>query len=224
SRMNVPEMPDYFPEGHLLEAHDELVQPELAQTLKLIQENGSNAFYKDEIANDIVEHIDEIEHSDLANYDIEITEPVHGDFAGYDIYSAPPPLAGVTLIQMLQMAEASQIDSMDNIVDYMHLSGEITKRTYNNRLDNIRDPKNEFSLYENTYKTTSRECAENFIGNCNEDKVSDYDINASLCDEEGHDNSTEFGSIDGHEIMVSASHALGNFFGSRAFVSGFFLH
>src|SRR5699024_11760094 len=76
SSMNVPEMPDYFPEGHLLEAHDELVQPELAQTLKLIQENGSNAFYKDEIANDIVEHIDEIEHSDLANYDIEITEPV----------------------------------------------------------------------------------------------------------------------------------------------------
>src|SRR5690625_2079899 len=39
NRMNVPEMPDYFPEGHLLEAHDELVQPELAQTLKLIQEN-----------------------------------------------------------------------------------------------------------------------------------------------------------------------------------------
>src|SRR5699024_11855670 len=79
SRMNVPEMPDYLPEGHLLEAHDELVQPELAQTLKLIQENGSNAFYKDEIANDIVEHIDEIEHSQLVNYDIEITTPTQED-------------------------------------------------------------------------------------------------------------------------------------------------
>src|SRR5699024_2064132 len=116
STMNVREMRDYFPEAHLLEAHDELVQPELAQNLKLIQENRSNAFYKHESANDIVEHIDDIEHSDLANYDIEITEQVHGGFAGYDIYSAPPPLAGVTLIQMLQMAEASQIDSMDNIV------------------------------------------------------------------------------------------------------------
>src|SRR5699024_12150815 len=49
SRMNVLEMPDYFPEGHVLEAHDELVQPELAQTLQLIQESGSNAFYIYEI-------------------------------------------------------------------------------------------------------------------------------------------------------------------------------
>src|SRR5699024_5350240 len=64
SRMSVPEMLDYFPEGNLLEIHDELVQPELAQTLKLIQENGSSAFYKDEMANDIVEHIDEIERRD----------------------------------------------------------------------------------------------------------------------------------------------------------------
>lgn len=224
SRMNVPEMPDYFPEGHLLEAHDELVQPELAHTLKLIQENGSNAFYKDEIANDIVEHIDEIEHSDLANYDIEITEPVHGDFAGYDIYSAPPPLAGVTLIQMLQMAEASQIDSMDNKVDYIHLFGEITKRAYNNRLDNIGDPNHEFSLDLNTDKTTSKDYAEKLIENFNEDKISDYDINDSISDEEDHDNTTHFVIIDENDMMVSATHTLGNFFGSGDFVSGFFLN
>src|SRR5699024_470104 len=137
-------------------------------------------FYKDEIANDIVEHIDEIEHSDLANYDIEITEPVHGDFAGYDIYSAPPPLAGVTLIQMLQMAEASQIDSMDNIVNYMHLSSEITKRAYNNRLNNIGYPNHELSIDLKTNKTTSKNYVKKLIKNCNEDKISDYDINDSI--------------------------------------------
>lgn len=227
SRMNVPEMPDYFPDGHLLESHDELVQPELASTLKSIQKDGSKAFYEGEIAKDIVEHIDEIELDDLTNFEVGINEPVYGEFAGYEVYSAPPPLAGVTLIQMLQMAEASNIETLDNPVDYIHLFGEITKRAYHDRLTNIGDPDHELSLDSSgldTEKTTSENYAKQLIDNFNEDKISEYDINDSISDEEDHDNTTHFVIIDENDMMVSATHTLGNFFGSGDFVAGFFLN
>src|SRR5699024_11628898 len=100
----------------------------------------------------------------------------------------------------------------------------ITKRTYNNRLDNIGDPKHEFSLDLNTDKTTSKDYAEKLIEHFNEDKISDYDINDSISDEEDHDNTTHFVIIDENDMMVSATNTLGNFFGSGDFVSGFFLN
>src|SRR5699024_10683246 len=105
------------------------------------------------------------------------------------------------------------------IVDYMHLSGEITKRAYNNRLDNIGDPNHEFSLDLNTDKTTSKDYAEKLIENFNEDKISDYVYNDSISDEEVHDNKIPSVIIDENDMIVSSTHTLGNFFGSCDFVS-----
>lgn len=223
SRMNVPKMPDYFPNNRLLEANEDLIQPELAETLKLIQEEGSKAFYEGKIAEDILAFVEELEPSDLTNFETVIKEPVHGKFAGYDVYSAPPPLAGVTLIQMLQMAEVSNIDKVENEVDYIHLYGEIIKRAYHDRLDNIGDPK--FQTDVDINETTSISYAEKLIANFNSDKISDtYEVNDSISDEEDHDNTTHFVVVDKNNMMVSATHTLGNFFGSGEFVSGFFLN
>ncbi len=223
SRMNVPKMPDYFPNNRLLEANEDLIQPELAETLKLIQEDGSKAFYEGKIAEDILASVEELKPSDLTNFETVITEPVHGEFAGYDVYSAPPPLAGVTLIQMLQMAETSNIDKVDNQVDYLHLYGEIIKRAYHNRLDNIGDPK--FQKDVDINETTSLSYAEKLIANFNPDRISDsYEVNDSISDEEDHDNTTHFVVVDKNNMMVSATHTLGNFFGSGEYVSGFFLN
>src|SRR5699024_11172279 len=91
-------------------------------------------------------------------------------------------------------------------------------------LDSIGDPNHEFSLDLNTDKTPSKDYAEKLIENFNEDKISDYDINDSISDEEDHDNTTHFVIIDENDMMVSATHRLGNFFGSGDFVSGFFLN
>lgn len=44
-RMDVAELDEFFPNGEILEVNDTLVQPELAETLRLIQENGADAFY-----------------------------------------------------------------------------------------------------------------------------------------------------------------------------------
>src|SRR5699024_7153976 len=56
-RMPVEEMPDFFPEGGgVLEVNETLQQPELAESLKLIQEEGAAAFYSGTIAKQILEH------------------------------------------------------------------------------------------------------------------------------------------------------------------------
>jgi len=223
SRMNVPEMPDYFPENRLLEANEELVQPELAETLTKIKNEGSKGFYEGEVAEALLDFVPEIEPSDLTNFEVEIKEPAHGKFAGYDVYSAPPPLAGVTLIQMLQMAELADIDDLENPVDYIHLFGEISKRAYADRLDNIGDPKLSPEIDAN--RVTTADYSKRLIENFNPKEVSkNYKINDSISDEEDHDNTTHFVVVDKDNMMVSATHTLGNFFGSGDYVAGFFLN
>src|SRR5699024_11582740 len=57
------------------------------------------------------------------------------------------------------------------------------------------------------------------------DELSDeYKVNDSISDEEDHDNTTHFVIIDQDGTMVSATHTLGNFFGSGDYVGGFFMN
>src|SRR5690625_7899254 len=44
-RMDVEGLTDFFPDGQIIEVNDTIQQPDLADTLRLIQEGGSDAFY-----------------------------------------------------------------------------------------------------------------------------------------------------------------------------------
>src|SRR5690625_2451533 len=119
-RMPVEKMPDFFPDGSILEVNETLKQPELADSLKLIQEEGASAFYSGDIAAQILKHEETLVKEDLSKYTDTITEAAHGTFADYDVYSAPQQLAGITLIQSLIMAEQLNVDSIiDNIQDFL---------------------------------------------------------------------------------------------------------
>jgi len=223
-RMPVEEMPDYFPDGSILEVNETLKQPELAESLKLIQEEGAAAFYSGDIADRILEHEETLVKEDLSNYTDTITEAAHGKFADYDVFSAPPPLAGITLIQSLQMAEQLNVASIkDNQQDYMHLIGEITKRAYDDRIKEVGDP--DFTETESNDHLTSRDYTKKMAETIELDELSDeYEVNDSISDEEDHDNTTHFVIIDQDGTMVSATHTLGNFFGSGDYVEGFFMN
>jgi len=225
-RMPVEEMPDFFPDGGVLEVNETLQQPELAESLRLIQEEGAAAFYSGAIADRILEHEETLVKEDLSSYTDTITEAAHGTFADYDVFSAPPPLAGVTLIQSLQMAEQLNIASTkDNQQDYMHLIGEITKRTYDDRIKHIGDPAFTEAETESNDHLTSRDYTQEMAETISLDELSDdYEVNDSISDEEDHDNTTHFVIIDQDGTMVSATHTLGNFFGSGDYVDGFFMN
>jgi gamma-glutamyltranspeptidase / glutathione hydrolase len=134
-RMPIAKLPHFYPNGEAVQPGEMVVQTELADTLKLIQSKGSSAFYYGEIAEEIMKEVNAFQASDFANYAVVKAEPVYGEFAGYEVISAPPPLAGTTVIQSLQMAELLNIDSLkNNPTDFIHLAAEISKRTYDDRI------------------------------------------------------------------------------------------
>ena len=96
-------LPDEFP---LMEG-DILKQEKLASTLKKIAKEGSECFYKGDIAKDIVEQINAegnvFSLEDFENYEARMIKPLKGTYRGYDIYTANAPQSGVSILQTLNM-------------------------------------------------------------------------------------------------------------------------
>ena len=114
----------FRPGGTPLKEGDTLKQPDLAKTLKLIAAQGTDAFYKGEIAAAIVQAQSRAATSgaagaalttgkaglmtlaDLAAYTVAQREPVTGSYRGYGVATMPPPSGGgITVLQQLKMLE-----------------------------------------------------------------------------------------------------------------------
>ena len=108
-------------EGRPMREGELLVQPELAESLEAIAEDGPDSFYKGELANEIVDAIaaDEgfLGHQDLDKYSAEIREPVSGDAFGWHVQSNPPPaVGGAVLMHMLTvLGDADLRDPVDRL-------------------------------------------------------------------------------------------------------------
>ena len=86
---------------------DILVQSDLANSLELIAEKGTEAFYQGEIAQKIVTASDNnqgvLSLEDFANYQVSEYAPISCNYRGYEVTSSPPPGGGTTLCQMLNI-------------------------------------------------------------------------------------------------------------------------
>lgn len=224
NRMDTENMPDYFPDYKLLETNDVLKQPELAETLKLIQTYGSDVFYKGTISEALIDFIPELRSDDFTDFKVNKTKPVSGQFGDYTVYSAPPPFAGITLVQMLEMIEELNIQAdEEDPVQYIHKIGAASNRAYSDRLTNTFDP--EFYPDKSYEEIASIDYAKKMIANFNPDKIGEVkDINDSKADTDDYDNTTHFVVIDKSGMMFSATNTLGDFFGSGEFIAGFFLN
>ncbi|MCG2963445.1 gamma-glutamyltransferase family protein, partial [Escherichia coli] len=90
-----------FPRGEAIKAGEELKQPELAEQLTYIKQNGAAGFYQKDIANRLAEETS-ISLEDLQEYEAEERQPVVSTYKGNEIIAAPPPFSGITVIQMLK--------------------------------------------------------------------------------------------------------------------------
>jgi gamma-glutamyltranspeptidase/glutathione hydrolase len=83
--------------------------PGLARTLRLLQAQGIDAFYKGEIARAIVAKSQALGGTmtlaDLADYHGEWVEPVHTTFHGHDVYELPPPSQDWAALEMVNLIE-----------------------------------------------------------------------------------------------------------------------
>ncbi len=99
------------------EAGDRLVQQDLANTLQLIADQGSDAFYKGAIASEIVKASRSnngiLTNEDFAKYTVSETTPVRCTYQSYEVISSPPPGGGTTLCQMLNILEGYKLKQLE---------------------------------------------------------------------------------------------------------------
>ena len=134
------------PDGSDFKEGDLFTQPELARSLKLIAEDGSEAFYAGEIADLVVRDMEKygglITKGDLKNYQVFERIPVTGAYRGFQIISMPPPSSGgAILIEMLNILEGFELGKMERYAPpALHLIAETMKLAYLDRAKYLGDP------------------------------------------------------------------------------------
>ncbi len=121
-------------------------QPDLAESLKRIQKDGRDGFYKGKTARLLAEYMKKhggmITEEDLARYEAVEQAPVRGTYRGYEVVAMPPPSSGgVALIEMLNILEGYDLKAIGhNSALYLHLLTEAMRRAFADRAEHIGDP------------------------------------------------------------------------------------
>ncbi|MHA1975113.1 MAG: gamma-glutamyltransferase family protein, partial [Candidatus Hodarchaeales archaeon] len=120
-------------------------QNKLALTLEKIAENGSEEFYKGEIAQRIEEFMEKnggfVKYSDLKNYQAEWTQPIVRDFYNHLLWEHGPNGQGLVTLMMLAITEELDISRYPhNSVEYLHCLIEAKKLAFSDGFEYIADP------------------------------------------------------------------------------------
>lgn len=136
----------FWRSGAPLQTGQRLVQKDLAQSLRLISQQGAKAFYEGAIAQKIVAemapHANALSLQDLRDYKVAEREPVRGSYRGYQIVTMPPPSSGgAHLIQILNMMERWPMNQWGaDSAQSVHYMTEAMKLAYADRSEYLGDP------------------------------------------------------------------------------------
>ena len=147
---NMKRFPDlgriYMPKGELPKEGDIIRQPELAQALHAIAQNGAGVFYGGWIGRAIVETIEKaggaMTLADLKTYRPVWRTPLVGSYRDRRVITMPPPSSGgVALLAMLNILETYPLgDLQHNSATYLHLLSETMKHAFADRAEFLGDP------------------------------------------------------------------------------------
>ncbi|MBM09790.1 MAG: gamma-glutamyltransferase [Magnetovibrio sp.] len=135
----------FMPNGRTLNVGEIHYQPELATTLEAIANKGRDAFYFDEIAEDMVIYLQELGglHTleDFSAVKGEYVEPISSKFRGYDIWECPPNGQGVIALLLLNIMAGFKTEGVNPLsVERLHLEIEAGRLAYQDRSIYIADP------------------------------------------------------------------------------------
>nr|WP_298864486.1 gamma-glutamyltransferase [uncultured Gimesia sp.] len=119
--------------------------PRLAHTYQLIAEKGSQEFYEGSIAERIVnfsqQHGGHFSLQDLADHRDDWIDPVSTNYRGYDVWELPPSGQGIAALEILNLLEQFDLESMGaGSAAFWHLFVEAKKLAYADRAKFYADP------------------------------------------------------------------------------------
>ena len=222
--------PTVFQRNAPWKAGDILIQPELANTLKRIRDNGAAGFYEGATAQLIVDEMKRgngiITHEDLKNYRAKWRTPDTFDYKGYTIIGMPMPSSGgILLHQMMKMVEDRPLASYGfETPQAVQLMVEVERRAYADRAEYMGDADfykvPERALTDISYlKNRMNDYQPGVAGNSQQVKPGKLPVRES-------EQTTHISIIDGEGNAASVTTTLNNSFGSKTVVggAGFFMN
>jgi len=117
----------------------------LARTLRLLAEQGRDAYYKGEIARAILGKSQALGGfftlEDFADHTSTWVDPIHTNYRGYEVYEMPPNGQGVAALEMLNILEGYDLESLGpNSAKFWHLLIEAKKLAFADLSAHLADP------------------------------------------------------------------------------------
>jgi gamma-glutamyltranspeptidase/glutathione hydrolase len=220
-RKNEPLAKIVCPGGLPIEAGEILKNPDLAASLRSIAAGGADVFYKGALADAIVSEMaargGRISKADLASYTAIEREPVRGRYRGYDIVSAPPPVGGVTLIEILQMLAAFDLSKEGPLSPrYVHLAAEAMKRGFADYAATVGDP--DFVKVP-VAELLSAEYARSRAAEIRPDAITPKVAAGAVAKQESP-STTSLSVVDARGNMVALTQTISDFFGAKVAIGG----
>lgn len=203
-------------------AGDTLRQWDLAGSLRRVMLNRSAGFYQGETARLIAEEMRRgggmINEDDLAAYRARERAPIRGEYRGYEVISMPPPSSGgVALVEMLEILEGYDLESLGhNTSRSVHLMAEAMRRAYRDRAVYLADP--DF-VDVPIHRLTSAEHAATRRSTIDRNRAS---VSAPADVEMGYESleTTHYSVVDSDGLAVSVTYTLEAGYGSGIVVPG----
>jgi gamma-glutamyltranspeptidase/glutathione hydrolase len=133
----------YLPGGEPPEVGSTFRNPDLAQTYRLLSRQGMGAFYRGDLAADIVRTVQHppvaaapqvpwpfeirpgtLQASDLVGYDVRTPRPTHMRYRGFDVYGMPTPSSGgstvgegLNIVENWDLGELSQTQALHRYLE-----------------------------------------------------------------------------------------------------------
>ena len=195
-----------------------LRQPDLAKTLRLIQQKGGQALAVGPVAKKIEQATEgAVTELDLARYEPKWREPVRGNYRGYEIAAMPPPSSGgVLLVEMLNVLQRFDLAAQGKgSSTYIHLVGSTMKLAFADRARHLGDP----DFYPvPVEKLTSMAYADELAARLRPD--GQPEVASSLAPPPDDSGTTQVSILDRKGNAVALTQSINTLFGSKITVPG----
>lgn len=205
-------------------AGDVLLQMDLAKTLRRIQKNGKNGFYRGKTSRLIVAEMKRgkgiISKKDLEDYEPKWRTPIKFKYKNkYQIITMPPPSSGGAVLALLMnMVEEMSLPDMGfHSAESIHLMIEAERRAYAERAEHMGD--NDFYPVP-IERFLDKKYAQRRMANFNKGTASKSELIKSAIPRTSSEETTHYSIVDSDGNAVSVTTTLNGNYGNSVVVKG----